>query len=119
MRPSGPIYHEAIVLVILTTSEPNIADQNPATMKLSSIEATRPNMAAFNTNRKRPSVMIVIGRVSKNAMGRTKPLTRQSRTAARITLPVPSMVTPGIIAEARSRPSSVISVLRKNPCMSL
>ena len=57
------------MLVILTTSEPKIADQNPATMKLSSIEATRPNMAAFSTKRKRPSVMIVIGRVSKNATG--------------------------------------------------
>jgi len=89
--PLGPIYHEAIVLVIPTIRDPSSADPNPATEKLSSMAATSPNIAAFRTSRNNPSVTMVSGNVSRKAIGRTKPLTRPSNSAASMKVPVPAI----------------------------
>ena len=85
------MYHDAMVLVILTIIAPKTADQNPATSKPSSIAATNPNIAAFKTSKNKPKVTTVIGNVSTNAMGLTIALTTHSNKAAMIMLPVPAM----------------------------
>ena len=105
------------MLVILTMIAPNNADQKPATTKSSSNAATSPNIAAFRTKRKKPIVTMVNGRVIRKAIGRTIALTNPSRNAARMKLKVPSIETPGTRRDARKRPSIMISVRMKIPCM--
>ncbi len=105
------------MLVIPTMIAPKIADQNPATWKLSSIAATRPNIAAFNTKINNPSVTTVSGNVIKKNNGRTTALTSPRSNAASMKLPVPSIQTPGNKREARNRPSIVIKVRSRMPCI--
>ena len=111
------MYHDEIVLVILTMIAPNTAAQKPATTKFFNNAATRPNIAAFRTNRNKPSVMIVSGRVSTNAMGRTIPFTMPSSKAARMNVPVPAILTPGTICDAKNRPTITMSVRITIPCI--
>lgn len=111
------MYHDAIVLVILTMIAPKIADQNPSTTKPSSIAATNPNIAAFKTSKNKPRVTTVIGKVRTNAIGLMIALTRHSSRAAIIMLPVPTMWTPGIRADARYKPSIIMRVRRTIPAM--
>ena len=76
------MYQDATVLVMLTISEPNKADQNPATSKLPIIDATSANMPAFSTKMNSPSVTTVNGSVNTKAIGRTMALTIASKSAA-------------------------------------
>ena len=107
----------AIVLVMLTTMEPRMAEPKPATEKLSSIAATSPNIAALMTRTNSPSVTMVNGNVSTIAIGRMKPFARPSSKAARINVPVPSILTPGNSADARKSPSMQISVRTISPAI--
>ncbi len=111
------MYHDATVLVMLTISAPDIADQKPATTKSSSIAATRPNIAALRTSRKSPNDRIVIGKVSRKATGLTTALTRPRRIAASNKLPVPEIVTPGRMLDANTSPSIVTNIRITNPGM--
>ena len=111
------MYHDATVLVMLTTTEPKIADQNPATLKFCSIDATKPNIAAFRTNMKRPIVTMVNGSVNTNAIGLTIAFTSARRIAEKIRLPVPRISTPGTIADAKASPSIMIMVRSKTPLL--
>ena len=85
------MYHDAMVLVILTIIAPKTADQNPATTKPSSIAATNPNIAAFKTSKNKPRVTTVIGKVRIKAIGLIIALTKHSNKAAVIMLPVPAI----------------------------
>ena len=100
---------------MLTISAPKIADQKPAIEKLSSIAATSPNIPALRTSKNKPSVIIVIGKVSINAMGRTNALTSPRRRPARINVPAPDICTPGTITEARYKPRIAIRVRKIIP----
>ena len=112
------MYQEEIAAVMLTMIEPNTADQKPATKNPSSIQATSPNIAALTTNRNRPSVINVIGRVSNNAIGLINAFTSPSIIAAKIKPLVPLIETPGTSPDARNRPSIVINVRRIMPFIS-
>ena len=59
-----------------------------------SIHATRATMPALITSKKKPRVKMVIGNVSKMAMGRMTELTMPSSTPARINVRGVSMKTP-------------------------
>ena len=113
------MYQDAIVLVILTMIEPKTADQKPATENPSSVAATSPNIAAFTTKRNSPRVRSVIGRVIRTATGRMTALTRPSKIAARMKVPVPLIETPETRADAMYRPSIVMSVLKIIPFIAL
>ena len=76
-------------------SRPPIADQKPLIVKCSSRAATRPSMAALITSRNRPSVRIVIGRVTKISSGRTIAFTKPSSSAAIQSVAAPWIRMPG------------------------
>ena len=71
--------------------------------------------AQVRTNKNNPRVMMVIGKVSKNAIGLTNPLMSPSRIAAKIKVPVPDICTPGKTAEAMYKPSIAINVRKSIP----
>ena len=69
------------MLTRLTSTADQKAAQNPATCIPGSIHATSATMPALITSRNNPRVMMVIGKVSTMAMGRTMELTTPEQDA--------------------------------------
>jgi hypothetical protein len=100
---------------MLTTNDPNSADQKLAIVNPGKSQATRPSMAAFTTKRKRPRVRMVKGKVREITSGRKIAFTIPNSNAERARDPRPSMCIPGMIELASQRLSALISILSKNP----
>jgi len=92
--PLGPTSHDPTMLTRLTMSAVQKAAPNESTCMPGSIHATRATMPALMTIRKKPRVMMVMGRVSTMAMGLTMELTTPSSTPARIKVSGLSMLIP-------------------------
>ncbi len=103
---------------MLTVSAPSTAGQKPAIVKFGRTQATRLTMPAFTTSRNRPSVTIVIGKVSTTAIGRTTAFTTPSSAAAISSVPVLVMEKPPTHREASQRPPAAISARRMKPVIS-
>lgn len=76
------MYRLAKVLTIVTMSDPTKAARKPSTAKPSINEAANQNKKAFITNRKRPRVSTVIGKVNNTRIGLTKRFSKPITMAA-------------------------------------
>src|SRR5688572_6460217 len=118
-RPREPMNDDPIQLTMLTMSAAPIAVQKPASLNPGSMSATRPSIAAFTTNRNRPSVSTSAGSESSSAKGRTMALTTPNNRPASTSVVGELMEIPLSIAVAAQSPSAAISPRNKKPAMSL
>src|SRR5260363_229257 len=89
--------------------EPNNADQKSATSKPFSIQAANWKSSALITKIKRPSVIIVTGKVSSTSSGRINALIKPSTTAATKVVPKPRIWMDEMIYGKTNRASALIN----------
>jgi hypothetical protein len=81
------------------------------------IHATRATIPALITSRNRPSVTMVIGKVSTIAMGRMMELTTPSSTPANTNVPGLSMAMPETHRVLSQSPKATMIARTRNPCI--
>src|SRR5882757_7332551 len=114
-RPLPPTNHEPTKLTRLTRIEVQKAAPKVVTCMPGNIHATKATMPALMTSRNKPRVRMVIGRVSKMAMGRTMEFTTPSSMPARTNVEGVSMETPETQSVASHSPRATNAARMRNP----
>src|SRR5882757_3460581 len=114
-RPLPPTNHEPTKLTRLTRIEVQKAAPKVVTCMPGNIHATKATMPALMTSRNKPRVSMVIGSVSRMAMGRMMEFTTPSRMPARISVEGVSMETPDTQSVASQSPRATNTARTRNP----